>query len=90
MGTIVAKQVWCLSSGRRIIVHFNDYNQPIMVMGLLDLMCLLLKLDQLRNSKMGDCGGISSDVMGLKFYLLFVERKNDELMRKNDEVISQL
>ena len=45
---------------------------------------------QLRKSKMGDCGGTSSDVIGLKSYLLFVERKNDEFMRKNDEVISQL
>ena len=28
-GTIVAKHVWCLPSGRRIIVHFNEYDQPI-------------------------------------------------------------
>ena len=39
---------------------------------------------------MGDCGGTSSEVMGLKSYLLFVERKNDEVMRKNNEVISEL
>ena len=45
---------------------------------------------ELRKSKMGDYAGTSSDVMGLKSYLLFVERKNDEVMRKNDEVISQL
>ena len=45
---------------------------------------------QLRKSKMGDCGGTLSDVMRRKSYLLFVERKNDQVMRKNDEVISQL
>ena len=45
---------------------------------------------QLRNNKIGDCGGTSSDVMGLKSYLLSVERKSDEVMRKNDEIISQL
>ena len=42
---------------------------------------------QLRNNKIGDCGGTSSDVMGIKSYLLFVERKSDEVMRKNDEVL---
>ena len=49
---------------------------------------------QLQKSKMGDCGGTLSDVMGLKSYLLFVERKNDEvisqLQKRNDEVTSQL
>ena len=33
-GTIVAKHVWCLPSGRRIIVHFNEYGQPIRRGGL--------------------------------------------------------
>jgi hypothetical protein len=44
---------------------------------------------QLRKDKIGDCGGSSSDVMGLKSYLLSIERKNDELMRRNDEVMRQ-
>ncbi|CAO2826253.1 unnamed protein product [Amaranthus hypochondriacus] len=42
---------------------------------------------QLRKDKIGDCGGSSSDVMGLKSYLLSIERKNDELMRRNDELM---
>ena len=49
---------------------------------------------QLRKTKMGDCGGTSSNVMGLKSYLLSVERKNDEviseLQKRNDGVTSQL
>ena len=27
--TIVAKHVWCLPLGRRILIHFNEYDQPI-------------------------------------------------------------
>lgn len=33
-GTIVAKDVWCLPPGRRIIVHFNEYDQPVRKGGL--------------------------------------------------------
>ena len=44
-GTIVAKHVWCLPSGRRFIVHFNEYDQPIRRGGLV-LVHFLSKLSK--------------------------------------------
>jgi hypothetical protein len=33
-GIIVSKHVWCLPPGRRIIMHFNEYDQPVRKGGL--------------------------------------------------------
>ena len=48
---------------------------------------------QLRKNKMGSCGATSSDVMGLKSYIVSIEKKHEEviseLQKRNEEFEKQ-
>jgi hypothetical protein len=56
---------------------------------------------QLRKNKMGSCGATSNDVMGLKSYIMSIEKKheevsselqnrNEELEKQNGQILAQL